>query len=300
MTIREIEPALDADGVVALVREASPTAVVSPAAWQHRVATIPARGRQRGWVAEEGGKIVGNAYALLNFFSEDARTGLVSVEVRGSHRRRGIGAELYELVVAHAREIGAVSLRTTFHETAEGVAFAKGRGFRQVRAEAASALDPRTVAEHPPSDVDLRAVDDVDPRLVYTVDIEATRDMPSSEPIDDVPYSEWEQHVLEHPLFTPEGSFVAMVDGVAAAVSLLIVDIESGRGTSMFTGTLRQYRGRNLGLAVKLASIAWAAANGVKRLVTTNDESNAPMLAINRRLGYELMGRRVDYLNDLS
>jgi RimJ/RimL family protein N-acetyltransferase len=64
----------------------------------------------------------------------------------------------------------------------------------------------------------------------------------------------------------------------------------------MFTATGREYRGRGLALAVKLASTRWAAENGITQLVTTNDETNAPMLAINRRLGYRPAGRRVEYL----
>jgi len=34
--------------------------------------------------------------------------------------------------------------------------------------------------------------------------------------------------------------------------------------------------------------------------VTTNDETNAPMLAINRRLGYRVAGRRVEYRRDFE
>ena len=64
----------------------------------------------------------------------------------------------------------------------------------------------------------------------------------------------------------------------------------------MFTGTGREYRGRGLALAVKLASTRWAREHGITQIVTTNDETNAPMLAINRRLGYEPAGRRVEYL----
>ena len=60
------------------------------------------------------------------------------------------------------------------------------------------------------------------------------------------------------------------------------------------TGTRRAYRGRGLALAVKLASIEWAAANGITRMLTFNDATNAPMLAVNRRLGYEPIGRRVE------
>jgi GNAT superfamily N-acetyltransferase len=235
-----------------------------------------------------------------NFFSEGTSTAILGVDVRPSHRRQGIGSELYDSVSSHAREIGATSEATTFYENEAGNRFAAAHGFEQVRAEAASALDPRLVTERASPQVDLRSVADVDPQLVYEVDLEATRDMPSTEPVDHLPYDEWRQHVLEHPLFTADGSFVAMVGDVAAAVSLLLVDPESGRAASMFTGTLREHRGHGLALAVKLASIEWAAGNGVTQLVTTNDERNAPMLAINRRLGYRPAGRRVEYVKELS
>jgi GNAT superfamily N-acetyltransferase len=298
-SIREVDPERDAEGVVALVRASSPSAVISPASWRHRVATIPERARVKGWVVEEDGAVVGYAYALRNFFTEGSTTGWVSIDVRASHRGRGLGTQLYGLVDEHARGLGATSQQVTFYEGDAGVSFARAHGFHEVRAEIDSAVDPRAVSEPPSVVVDLRRVRDVDPALVYRVDIEATRDLPATEPMDHMPYEEWKQHVLDHPLFTPEGSFVAIVDGIAAAVSLLLVD-DVGRATSMFTGTLRDYRGRGLARAVKIASIGWAAANGVTQLVTTNDERNAPMLAVNRRLGYEPIGRRVEYLKELG
>lgn len=300
MTIRELDPVRDAAGVVALAREASPTSVISPEAWLHRERTVPQRARLRAWVAEQDGELVGEGYALLTFFTEGSDTALVAVTVRGSHRRQGIGSLLYDRVAEHAGRIGATSQLVTFYENAAGVAFARARGFDEVRAEVAASLDPRTVGRRPSPGVDLRSVADVDPRLVHHVDLEATRDMPATEPVDVIPYEEWEEHVLQHPLFTAEGSFVAMAGDVAAAVSLLLVDPESRRAANMFTGTLRGHRGRGLGLAVKLASIEWAAANGVEQIVTTNDETNAPMLAINRKLGYAPSGRRVEYLRDPS
>ena len=80
--------------------------------------------------------------------------------------------------------------------------------------------------------------------------------------------------------------------------SLLLANFDWGRAVSMFTGTSREHRGRGLALAVKLASTRWAAENGIALLVTTNDEANASMLAVNRRLGYAPAGRRVEYLLD--
>jgi RimJ/RimL family protein N-acetyltransferase len=50
---------------------------------------------------------------------------------------------------------------------------------------------------------------------------------------------------------------------------------------------------------VKLAQLGWAAENGIERIVTDNDERNAPMLAINRRLGYEPFTERRGYLKEL-
>ena len=54
-----------------------------------------------------------------------------------------------------------------------------------------------------------------------------------------------------------------------------------------FTGVLRTYRGRHLALALKLLSISVAQSCNVDYLYTNNDSTNAPMLAINRRLGYQ-------------
>ncbi len=282
-----------------LLREASPLIVLSRDSWLHRLRTIPERAEQAGWVVEDDGKVVANSWAFRTFFTEGSTSAQCAVNVRASHRRRGLGTALYERVLAHVEALGSTSLLASFPENDAGVAFATVRGFHEERAEAESVLDPRTVEERPAPDVDLRRVADVDPRLVYDADIAATRDMPSTETIDEIPYDEWVGHVLEYPFFTAEGSYVAMVDGVAAAVSLLIADEESGRGANMFTGTQRAYRGRGLGLAVKLASIGWAKEHGITQIATRNDETNAAMLAINRRLGYRPGGRRVEYRKSL-
>jgi GNAT superfamily N-acetyltransferase len=298
MTIRGLELDRDVDDLVRLVLDTFPTAVVNRQAILHRHATVPERAQPRTWVAEVDGEVVGRSDVFLNFFSKGSHNCFVGVAVRSDHRRQGLATQLFPLAEARAAELGAEGLIGNFYENPAGVAFARARGFRQVRAETESILDPRTVTERPPTNVDLRPVTEVDPRLVHRVDAEATLDVPQTETADDSPFDEWRGHVLEHPLFASEGSFVAMVDEVAAAVSLLVADPESGRGMNMFTGVLRAYRGRGLALAVKLATTHWAAANGITQIVTDNDETNAPMLAINRRLGYEPVGRRVEYLRE--
>ena len=294
-SIREIDLERDARALVDLQREVNPTAVTNEAAWLQRIRAVPERARLGIWVAEADGRVVGRGECLRNFFSSRSRSALAGVSVRESHRRRGVGHELYERVLAHAHELEAESLLTTFVESPVGIAFASGLGFEHVRAETLSTLDPATVQLPIPDEVELRPVRDVDPRLVHAVDLEATLDTPQTEQVDHIPYDEWVQFVLEQPVFTADGSFCAIVDGVAAAVSLFCVDPETGRGLNMFTGTLRAYRGRGLALAVKIATTRWAAEHGVRQIVTTNDETNAPMLAVNRRLGYRPAGRHVEY-----
>ncbi|HEX4526466.1 MAG TPA: GNAT family N-acetyltransferase [Gaiellaceae bacterium] len=299
-SIREIDIERDASDLVGLDRECSPTTVVSVASFVHRLGTVPERSRARAWVAEVDGRVVGRAYSFLSLFATASRIAALNVAVRERQRRQGIGSALFEIALRHAHALRAEQLVSNFHENAAGVAFAQRRGFVQVRAETEACLDPRRVTAQPAAGVDLRAIDAVDPRLAYEVDMEATEDMPSTEPFEGMAYEEWEDHVLRHPLFAPSGSFLALVEGEPAAVSLLTADSESGRATSMFTGTRRAYRGRGLALAVKLASTHWCATNGITKMFTYNDATNAPMLAVNRRLGYEPLGRRVEYLRDLA
>jgi GNAT superfamily N-acetyltransferase len=295
-SIREIEIERDAPALTALVREISPLAVVNVAAMIHRERSVPERALARGWIAELDDEPAGRVGVWRNFFTEGSHAVRVDVAVFERFRRRGVGTVLWERGLAYAQELEGEPLVTSFHENAAGVAFATKLGFALARAETEAVLDPRDVVEEPPRDVELVPVRDADPRLVWQVDVESTLDMPQSEPVDDIPYEEWVEHVLENPLFTPDGSFVAMVDGVAAACSLVTADVESSRAHNMFTGTLRAYRGRGLALVVKLASIRWAREHGITSMATHNDETNAPMLAVNRRLGYRPAGRRVEWM----
>lgn len=294
VTIRETDVERDAPAIVELVRETQPTAVVTVASYVQRVSTVPEESRLRQWVAEVDGRVVGRADCWLTRFAQSPGSGELQLAVRGDRRRCGIGGALYDCALDYAKTLEVDRILTDFHHNDAGVRFAEARGFTQVRAETESELDPRAVTERPAGDV--RSLSSIDPRLAYVIDMEATHDMPATEPFAGMTYEEWEGHVLRHPLFTAEGSFVAFEDGDAAALSLLVVDRDTGRAANMFTGTRAVYRGRGRALAAKLASIEWAAGAGVTKLVTYNDATNEPMLAINRRLGYVPCGRRLEYL----
>ena len=292
MQIRDTDPERDVDELVELTRETEPLTLMNAAAWLHRERAVPERAGLRAFVAEVDGRVVGESWAVRAWFGRD-RT-LVYVAVREHARRRGIGSALYDAAAEHARSLGAARLSSAFHENDAGVAFALARGFAETRAERLSSVDPRTVIEQPRAE--LRPASEVDPHVLHRIDEETARDMPQLDEPEPHPYDEWAEHVLANPLYQPDGSFVAYADGEPAALSLLVADLESGRGGNMYTGTLAEFRGRRLGLAAKLGSLRWAAEHGVTQVVTLNDETNAPMLAINRRLGYRPAGRRVEYV----
>jgi mycothiol synthase len=55
------------------------------------------------------------------------------------------------------------------------------------------------------------------------------------------------------------------------------------------TAVLRAWRGRGLATALKHATIGWAINRKLEILQTGNDVDNAPMRAVNARLGYAPM-----------
>jgi RimJ/RimL family protein N-acetyltransferase len=298
MTIRELDPAADAGEFVELLLATHPTAVTNEAEWLHRRSAIPERARLFSRVAELDGRIVGGVEALLNFFGSGDVASL-RIWVRPEHRGSGIGSALYDLGFEHIRSLGARQATSMFEESEAGVSFASRRGWTEARAETLSLLDPRTVSERPDPAFDVRPARALDPRELHRIDEETTRDMPAFEQVGEIDYQEWCDFVWDSPLFTRDGSFGAVVDDRVASISLLVGNTELGRGMNMFTGTSREHRGRGLALAVKLATTRWAANNGLTQIVTTNDETNAAMLAVNRRLGYVPCGRRVEYAREL-
>jgi RimJ/RimL family protein N-acetyltransferase len=84
-----------------------------------------------------------------------------------------------------------------------------------------------------------------------------------------------------------DGSRVVVGPGDRLVAWALIGSDGEGRAVNSFTGTHPDFRGRGLARLAKLAVAAWARDEGLRVIFTGNDDSNAPMLAINERMGYE-------------
>jgi GNAT superfamily N-acetyltransferase len=279
---------------VAIIHEASPFTTVTVEGWLQQYRTTPERAQAKDWAAIVDGEIAGFAFAALKWFSS-ANSAFVALTVGERHRNRGVGSALWDEVDARLRELGPDRVTAMFVETPEAVAFARARGFELDRAETLSSVDPRTVAPNT-EDVGIVQLRALDPHEVYEVDLETTKDVPTSDSVDDYPYEQWLDGMWRRPALQHDGSFGALVDGRLASFTLLAVNRDLHRGFTEYTATLREFRGQGLAERVKRASLSWAAREGITTVWTTNDETNAPMLAVNARLGYEPSLRRVEYL----
>jgi GNAT superfamily N-acetyltransferase len=280
----------DAERGAALARETAPEFVVTPAAIRYQMETSDPADRMGWWKAERDGELVGWALGGLDAFASARTAAFGAVRVHPEHRSSGVGSALWDAMHAHLVDAGARRVLAFGHADPGSVAFAESKGFRREASYTTLALDPRTVppAPEPPPGVEIVRMSQVDePERIYAADRESAQDEPGPGDFSGVTLEIWRRLTWNNPVCDREVSMVAIVDGELVGSSFLYTDRETGRGTNSGTGVMRAYRGRGLGLLMKQHSLAAAAEAGITRVVTQNDETNAPMLAINRHLGYE-------------
>jgi GNAT superfamily N-acetyltransferase len=273
-----------------LLNAAEDDRVMTAEGMLHFVRTVPERARRRLWGAEVDGELVAWGNTGLNWESANEGDCYANLIVHPGHRRRGIGAAMWERIEEHLGTIGAVRVSVFGRDERDAHRFAAARGFRETFRVRTSRLELDTLPPPPvvPDGVELQPLTAFadDPRPVFELDSEASQDIPLDQPLGEIDYDEWLDRYWRHPMVDHEASVVAVVDGLPASFTLLTAAPQTGRAMTGMTGTRRAYRGRGLAELVKRHSLARAAAAGITVAFTENDETNAPMLAVNDRLGY--------------
>jgi len=285
--IRGLET-VDLPSLTLLVRGLLPTQVVSERGLDHM------RKSTRWWVADGNGDIVGAGRA--------GRFGRCWVGVAAGARGRGIGRELAARVEAAVRDDGHPEA-VTWTDDEEGARFAARNGFRETRQKPVSVLR-LDEAELPPLDVPtgvrLLPLADLADRLreLHELAMAAHRDDPA-DPLDaEQSFEDWLRDDLGVPDLQYHGSVVAVIDGRLGALAFVASD-GVARAENEFTGTHPDFRERGLATLVKLSTLHWARAQGIREIWTGNDAENTPMLAINAKLGYEPAGVRRKHVKRL-
>ena len=255
------------------------------------------------WFAvDEGDTLVAWASTAREVDTSEPDVWWTNILVTEEARRQGHGGRLHDRVLEHAVAQGARAMTTQTTATDETRRFAAARGWTHTHTGRISAVDPRTVAPPTPEEgVEFVAFTEFadDPRPLYEIDMAVSKDIPSEFTFD-TPFSEWFERWWKHPDIDYDVSAAVLVDGTPAGISMLRVDRATGRAGNDITGTLRAYRGRGLATALKRETLRRAAAVGVTFVVTANDATNAPMLRVNDRLGYQPFSEHLSWSKKLG
>jgi len=242
----------------------------------------------------------------------------LGVKVHPDHRRRGLGSEMLEAMLAEARRRG----RTTFGSDAwasDGpAAFAARHGFepasravnrRQVLAELDHDELTRRFEDALPSAADYELVRRVG--LTPVDELAAVADMAAA--INDAPTDDLD---IEDEVFSAErvGAYErAQVErgarlyrvfarhrgtGELAGHTVVAVDGEVPTHAEQHdTSVVASHRGHRLGMLLKADMNLWLreAEPQLERIDTWNAESNDHMIGVNERLGYRILGVEIEY-----
>lgn len=286
-----------------LFRELWSEEVVTPPGLVHWIESQPERAAMQAWVAEDGGELVAFANARFRWALEEPGIAGLWVGVLPAHRRLGLATSLYELAEEHLLSRDARQLGSTVREDEEdGRAFAKRRGYRETRREQYWSLEvePGAAPPSPPEGVEfVRLAEVLDrERDLFELYEAAERDMPDDH-VHTMEFDDWKRDTLDNPELDSELSAVVLVGDRPAAFSWLISDRDGRRADNEMTGTAPGFRRRGLARLAKEATIAWAAEAGVRTISTSNDTTNADMLALNDHLGYRPTIVRIVVVRDV-
>jgi len=305
----------DHEAIVRIGRAIRPDDQISPADlrdWdenQHRAGRVSAR-----WVASVSGMVVGSGSFSQTQWLEPT-TFYTHVMVQPDYQRRGCGRSLAALMEDSASDHGAQHLLGQVDEReSRSLHFIESAGFREIDRWRRSTLDltqfdPRSWAPR------LERIDETGIHIVSVAEIRETRsdwqqdlhrlyvevetDAPSHLEILEVPFSDFEARSLGRQLLA-DGFLLAMDgDDMIGLTEPRPVDDDPAAISQDLTGVRADYRGRGIAMALKAASATWAKEQGYTSIRTYNAQSNAPMLAVNYRLGFEQEHATIEYLKDL-
>lgn len=286
----------DVPRAVAMSQRAWPHQIFTAEGMRHSLESTPERAELALFAYEENDEILGWASAARAWWWEALDAGWVSIAVDPASRGEGIATALAEVADAHLDRLGIRSTRGGSLDEPAARALATRLGFEELTASAISAVDPRTIEALPVSQgVELMPFrDHDDPKPIYELDMEVSRDVPH-EDFDAIELDEWVNRYWRTPTIDQDASLAAYIDGALAGVTFIRVDASSGRAQNNLTGVRRAFRGRGLALLMKSHSLRRAAELGATIALTDNDEGNAPMLAVNTKLGYRPCARRIEW-----
>ncbi|HYO49628.1 MAG TPA: GNAT family N-acetyltransferase [Chloroflexia bacterium] len=270
-------------------------------AWLHDQEQELAKGHilRQVLAVDANGRVVGYQQVKREYGTWDPGRLNLWLIVAPDARNQGIGTRLYEDGMSFVRERSANKLDTEVRDDdTDGLAFAERWGFHIDLHTYGFRLDVPAFDESPfagaveaaeATGIKFFSMSDLGntldaQRKLYELnkyidgEIPGERLFPSLEEFSELVFaSEW---------YVPDGQIIAADGDRWVGMSAVGYFPDKDFMRVMVTGVDSDYRGRGIGLALKLLTHRVAKQYRVKHLITGNASHNAPMLAINTKLGY--------------
>lgn len=222
--------------------------------------------------------------------------------VAEAYRKQGVGQLLFQRIVDWAASLGAIKLSAdVWDDNPDALRFAERRGFKVERHAFQSMLmlDGTNTTSIYGEDVPERLereglrfttlADEMSgdsEQKVYEVFKESCVDIPGY--TGEVPIiDDWRKWYLMANGYAPDQVIIAADGDRFVGVTNVLHNKQTNGMYHEYTGVGRLYRGRKIALALKVKAIRLAKERNAAYIRTDNDSLNAPILSINRRLGYE-------------
>lgn len=279
----------------------------------------------QGWDGEpmrffagvEEGQVVA-AGELMTPMRDNVTNAWLGGAVHPQHRRRGLGTQMYDYLEALAAAEGRTVMGTEAVDNDGARAFAEARGYELkyvgVNRHQALADVPADLLDEAYEEAQAAATDYELVRIAGPLtdeQIEQTLAVVSA--INDAPLDEL---IMEDEVFTADrvrDYDQAQLDrgmrmyrvwarhrDTGEVAGHTVVGVEAERphlGDQHDTTVLPKHRGHRLGLLLKADMMRWLreVEPALNSIITDNAGSNAHMIAVNERLGYQVVGKVLEY-----
>ena len=295
-TIRDFQPS-DVSEIARVQHAAVPFQPWSVAEIERDLAKLEPKLQYHWRIAEQNGEFVGFSRFARNAASYHDQKFLLDVCVHPDHQARGFGKALYSATLEALRKFDPISLRSQVRENdARGLRFAHNRGFLETKRDFESTLELETfdftAFKRPlPEGVELKNFSELDSpefrRHFHEVFSVVRLDTPRAEPPTPLTFEFFETNVVDDPELIPEVFIFAMKDTQILGFTGGYRGAQPGWVDQWLTAVTREARGQGLATAIKVRSLRAVLELGFKTVRTDNDTRNAPMLAVNDKLGYQ-------------